>query len=259
MQGGARAVSGRDKIEVLRQVLKIVTHPATIIAEVVSGLLFGFFCPSRPTRWCRSRNFTSHAVDEHVAHPRDGAHLGHRTDVAQRGDQRALLAHGFVLSAAADFQARRRCWYASVSGRANAWARAPPRRSASSSPTSRRSQIIGYMKGKSSIWIAQNVERKMRNFLGHKFWARGYFVTTVGRDEEVIRAYIRNQELADRQLEQFELKISAAQSSKHPLKPPLAVPNQTSSFAGGYWLTSASLRCSERRPVWDIVSFRGAA
>jgi putative transposase len=47
-------------------------------------------------------------------------------------------------------------------------------------------QIIGYMKGKSSIWIAQNVERKMRNFLGHKFWARGYFVTTVGRDEEVI-------------------------------------------------------------------------
>lgn len=44
-------------------------------------------------------------------------------------------------------------------------------------------QIIGYMKGKSSIWIAQNVERKMRNFLGHKFWARGYFVTTVGRNE----------------------------------------------------------------------------
>jgi putative transposase len=73
-------------------------------------------------------------------------------------------------------------------------------------------QIIGYMKGKSSIWIAQNVERKMRNFMGHKFWARGYFVTTVGRDEEVIRAYIRNQELADRQLEQFELKISAAQN-----------------------------------------------
>src|SRR6476619_2040078 len=38
------------------------------------------------------------------------------------------------------------------------------------------------------------------DFLGHKFWARGYFVTTVGRDEEVIRAYIRNQELADQQL-----------------------------------------------------------
>ena len=60
--------------------------------------------------------------------------------------------------------------------------------------------------------VLQNVERKMRNFLGHKFWARGYFVTTVGRDEEMIRAYIRNQELADQQLEQFELKISAAQN-----------------------------------------------
>jgi putative transposase len=73
-------------------------------------------------------------------------------------------------------------------------------------------QIIGYMKGKSSIWIAQNVERKMRNFLGHKFWARGYFVTTVGRDEEMIRAYIRNQEIADQQLDQFELRISAVQN-----------------------------------------------
>ena len=38
------------------------------------------------------------------------------------------------------------------------------------------SEVIGYLKGKSSIWIAQNVERKLRNFLGHKFWARGYFV-----------------------------------------------------------------------------------
>lgn len=75
-------------------------------------------------------------------------------------------------------------------------------------------QIIGYMKGKSSIWIAQNVERKMRNFLGHKFWARGYFVTTVGRDEETIRAYVRNQELADQELDQLELKISAAPKSK---------------------------------------------
>jgi REP-associated tyrosine transposase len=52
--------------------------------------------------------------------------------------------------------------------------------------------VIGYLKGKSSIWIAQNVERKARNFLGHKFWARGYFVSTVGRNEETIRTYIKN-------------------------------------------------------------------
>ena len=48
-----------------------------------------------------------------------------------------------------------------------------------------------------SIWIAQNVERKARNFTGHKFWARGYFVSTVGRDEEMIRAYIKNQEMQE--------------------------------------------------------------
>jgi putative transposase len=54
---------------------------------------------------------------------------------------------------------------------------------------------------------------RCENFLGHKFWARGYFVTTVGRDEKMIRAYIRNQDVADQQLEQFELKISAAPKS----------------------------------------------
>jgi putative transposase len=58
-------------------------------------------------------------------------------------------------------------------------------------------EVIGYLKGKSSIWIAQNIERKLRNFLGHKFWAGGYFVSTVGRDEEMIRSYIKNQEMAD--------------------------------------------------------------
>jgi REP-associated tyrosine transposase len=64
--------------------------------------------------------------------------------------------------------------------------------------------------GKSSIWIAQNVERKLRNFLGHKFWARGYFVSTVGRDEETIRAYIKNQEIADKQLDQLQLKLASS-------------------------------------------------
>ena len=71
-------------------------------------------------------------------------------------------------------------------------------------------EVIGYLKGKSSIWIAQNVERKLRNFLGHKFWARGYFVSTVGRDEEMIRAYIRKQEMADKQLDQLQLKLASS-------------------------------------------------
>ena len=69
--------------------------------------------------------------------------------------------------------------------------------------------MTGYLKGKSSIWIAQNVERKARNFLGHKFWARGYFVSTVGRDEEMIRAYIKNQEMADKQLDQLQMKLAS--------------------------------------------------
>jgi len=66
------------------------------------------------------------------------------------------------------------------------------------------------LKGKGSIWIAQNVERKLRNFLGHKFWARGYFVSTVGRDEETIRAYIKKQEMADKQLDQLQLKLATS-------------------------------------------------
>ena len=65
--------------------------------------------------------------------------------------------------------------------------------------------VVGFIKGKSSIWVAQNVERKIRNFTGAKFWARGYFVSTVGRDEELIRSYIRNQEQQDKQLDQLTL------------------------------------------------------
>jgi hypothetical protein len=52
-------------------------------------------------------------------------------------------------------------------------------------------EVIGYLKGKFDLDCA---ECGTRNFLGHKFWAMGYFVSTVGRYEEMIRAYIRNQE-----------------------------------------------------------------
>jgi len=60
------------------------------------------------------------------------------------------------------------------------------------------SQVIGYIKGKSAIYIARRYSERRRNFVGQSFWARGYFVSTVGRDEEVIRAYIRHQEKEDR-------------------------------------------------------------
>ena len=59
------------------------------------------------------------------------------------------------------------------------------------------SQVIGYMKGKSAIHIARTYLEQRKNYGGMSFWARGYFVSTVGTDEEVVRAYIRDQEKED--------------------------------------------------------------
>jgi putative transposase len=67
------------------------------------------------------------------------------------------------------------------------------------------SQVVGFMKGKSAIHLARVYGERKRNFVGQSFWARGYFVSTVGRDEQVIRAYIRNQEEEDRRLDQLQL------------------------------------------------------
>ena len=66
-------------------------------------------------------------------------------------------------------------------------------------------QVIGYIKGKSAIHVARTFFDHKRNFVGQHFWARGYFVSTVGRDEATIREYIRNQELEDRRLDQLRL------------------------------------------------------
>ena len=67
------------------------------------------------------------------------------------------------------------------------------------------SQVVGYIKGKSAIYIARNYDNRMRNFTGEHFWARGYFVSTVGRDEAVIRDYIKRQEAEDKRLDQLSL------------------------------------------------------
>ena len=67
------------------------------------------------------------------------------------------------------------------------------------------SQVTGFIKGKSAIHLARVYGETRRNFVGQSFWARGYFVSTVGRDEEVIRNYIRNQEEEDNRLEQMNL------------------------------------------------------
>ena len=67
------------------------------------------------------------------------------------------------------------------------------------------SQVVGYIKGKSAIHLARVYGERKRNFVGQNFWARGYFVSTVGRDEAVIREYIRHQEDEDRRLDQLRL------------------------------------------------------
>ena len=66
-------------------------------------------------------------------------------------------------------------------------------------------QVIGFIKGKSAIHLARVYGERKRNFVGQSFWARGYFVSTVGRDETVIREYIRNQEKEDQRLDQLSL------------------------------------------------------
>jgi REP-associated tyrosine transposase len=67
------------------------------------------------------------------------------------------------------------------------------------------SQVIGYIKGKSAIHLARTYGERKRNFVGQHFGARGFFVSTVGRDEEVVREYIRKQEEEDKRLDQMGL------------------------------------------------------
>ena len=67
------------------------------------------------------------------------------------------------------------------------------------------SQVVGYIKGKSAIHLSRVYGERKRSFVGQNFWARGYFVSTVGRDEAVIRAYIQNQEVEDKRLDQLQL------------------------------------------------------
>lgn len=67
------------------------------------------------------------------------------------------------------------------------------------------SNVIGYIKTKSAIYIARKYVGRRKNFAGENFWARGYFVTTVGRDEELIRQYIRQQEEVDKNYDQIPL------------------------------------------------------
>ena len=74
-------------------------------------------------------------------------------------------------------------------------------------PKLEMSNVVGYLKGKSAITIARKFEGRKRNFTGEVFWARGYFVSTVGLDEELVRAYIRHQQTEDERYDQMRLGV----------------------------------------------------
>jgi putative transposase len=65
--------------------------------------------------------------------------------------------------------------------------------------------VMGFIKGKSAIHIARVYAGRRRNFVGQHFWARGYWVSTVGKNEAAVRRYIQEQEKEDQRLEQLEM------------------------------------------------------
>ena len=67
------------------------------------------------------------------------------------------------------------------------------------------SQVIGFIKGKSAIYVARTYVGQRKNFTGQNFWARGYFVSTVGMDEDAIREYIKKQEKEDKRIDQLDI------------------------------------------------------
>ena len=66
-------------------------------------------------------------------------------------------------------------------------------------------QVVGFIKGKSAIHLARSFGERQRNFTGCNFWARGYYVSTAGRDEEIVRRYIREQQVEDKRVEQLKM------------------------------------------------------
>lgn len=66
-------------------------------------------------------------------------------------------------------------------------------------------QVVGFIKGKNAIQIARNFQGRKKNFVDQNFWVRGYYVSTVGKDEEAVRVYIQHQEKEDNRLDQQKL------------------------------------------------------
>lgn len=70
------------------------------------------------------------------------------------------------------------------------------------------STMVGYLKGKSAMVVFEKYSKVKRNFKGHSFWARGYYVSTVGLDEARIRKYIQDQEINDSVQDKYDRDLS---------------------------------------------------
>jgi putative transposase len=66
-------------------------------------------------------------------------------------------------------------------------------------------QVVGFVKGKSAIYVVRNFGNRGKNFTGEKFWARGCFMSTCGKDDEEVKEYIKHQEQEDKRLDQLKL------------------------------------------------------
>ena len=112
------------------------------------------------------------------------------------------------------------------------------------------SQVVGFIKGKSAIHLARVYGERKQNFVGQHFWARGFLVSTVGRDEAVVREYIRNQEKEDQRLEQLKIwqgpaTDKVAQSNRGRVSDPALAAlsgshRKAPGSAGGYLLCAAT-------------------
>jgi hypothetical protein len=80
------------------------------------------------------------------------------------------------------------------------------------------------MKGKSAIHIARTFGGKRRNIVGEHFWARGFWVSTVGHNEAAVRLYIQEQEKADQRLDQLGLFGSESRFERFTFYRPPALP-----------------------------------
>ena len=67
------------------------------------------------------------------------------------------------------------------------------------------SSVADFIKEKSAIFVTRNISGRRRNFFDESFWACGFYMSTVGLDEEMIRNYIKQQEKEDQRLDQLTL------------------------------------------------------